>query len=65
MRKAGKDVPADLLPKNAEDESQDDLAAVAYALYLSGRKAPFAIKRAPLANNTRSAWRWSHVVYQN
>ena len=42
----------------------DDLAAVAYALYLSGHKGPFSIQHQAYGPQ-RSNWRWSHVVYQN
>ena len=49
---------------SASQKADDDLAAVAYALYLNGYKGGFRIQDSGFRNQ-RSPWRWSHVVYQN
>jgi len=61
MRKAGKPIPESLLPK--PEAGEDDLAAVAMALHLTGKKAVSAIKLPvirPTAWNSK-AWAMRNI----
>ncbi len=63
-RKAAANAPSQPVAASAPNQANNDEAAIAMALYLSGHNAPFHIVR-PAGGNMRSAWRWSHVVYQH
>ncbi len=63
-RKAAANAPSQPVAASAPSRANNDEAAIAMALYLSGHNAPFHIVR-PAGGNMRSAWRWSHVVYQH
>ena len=63
-RKAAANAPSQPVAASAPSQANNDEAAIAMALYLSGHNAPFHIVR-PAGGNMRSAWRWSHVVYQH